>query len=123
MAKRYALECAPYGGTNSQYKRACRLVVVLSFASGVPSIVAARSAAGFTITGDTGVYSGVAPSAPRGVFSIQCLTASADAIGKVTSYNPVTGAFAFEIRTANTGAALDVATGDEVWLTFDLEGG
>lgn len=118
----YALSNAPYPGVNTPYKRGTLLPVVLSFASGVPSIVEARSASGFTIAGDTGVYTGTAPTGERGVFWIQMLTATADAIATVTSYDPVTGVFAFKV-SGDDGAALDVATGDEAWLFFMIEGG
>ena len=64
----YALANAPYPGVNTPYKRGVLLPVVLSFADGVPSVVAARSAPGFTIAGDTGVYTGTAPKAARGGF-------------------------------------------------------
>lgn len=118
----YALANAPYQSLNSAYKRATLLPVVLTFASGVPAIDVARSAAGFTIAGDTGEYTGTAPIGERGVFFIQMLTASADAIATVTSYDPVTGAFAFKV-SGDDGNALDVATGDEAWLLFHIEGG
>ncbi len=118
----YALTSAPYQGLNSTYKRATLLPVVLSFASGVPSIVAARSAPGFTIAGDTGAYTGTAPKGDRGVFWIQMLTATADAIATVTSYDPDAGTFAFKVA-GDDGNALDVATGDEAWLFFFVEGG
>lgn len=118
----YALSNAPYPGLNTPYRRGVLLPVVLTFASGVPSIDADRSASGFTIAGDTGAYTGTAPTGARGVFWIQPLTASADAIPTVTSYNPVTGAFAFKVA-GDDGNALDVATGDEIWLFFMIEGG
>ena len=122
MAKRYALDCAPYQGVNSAYQRGVILPVVLSFTDGVPAIVAARSAPGFTIAGDSGVYTGVAPAAARGVFWGQALMATPDdASVCVKSYVPSTGAFAFDVH--NAAGAVDVATGDEVWLFFMLEGG
>jgi hypothetical protein len=118
----YALPNAPYPGVNTPYQRGTLLPVVLSFASGVPSIVEARSASGFTIAGDTGVYTGTAPTGTRGVFWGQCLMATPDdATVCVKSYNPVTGAFAFDVH--NAAGAIDVATGDEVWLFFMVEGG
>jgi hypothetical protein len=118
----YALESAPYPGVNTNYKKGCLLPVVLTFADGVPAIDTARSASGFTIAGDTGVYTGTAPKAARGVFWGQCLMATPDdASVCVKSYVPTTGVFAFDVH--NAAAAVDVATGDEVWLFFCLEGG
>lgn len=118
----YALTNSPYPGVNTPYKRGCLLPVVLSFASGVPTIVTARSASGFTIAGDTGVYTGTAPKAARGVFWGQCLMATPDdATVCVDTYDPAAGTFSFEVH--NAAGAVDVATGDEVWLFFFLEGG
>jgi hypothetical protein len=118
----FALASATYPNVNSAYKRGAFLQVVLTFASGVPTIDEARSAPGFTIAGDTGAYTGTAPTAERGIFLIQPLTATADAIATVTSYVPSTGVFAFKVA-GDDGNALDVATGDEVFLLFLLEGG
>lgn len=118
----YALANAPYPGVNTPYKRGVLLPVVLSFVDGVPSVVAARSAPGFTIAGDTGVYTGTLPKAARGILQIQMLTATVGAFATVTTINPVAGTFSFKTWTA-TAAALDVATGDEVHLLFLLEGG
>jgi hypothetical protein len=118
----FALDSAPYHPVNTAYKRTCLLQVVLTFVDGVPSVNAARSAPGFTIAGDTGVYTGTAPKASRGVFWGQCLMATPDdASVCVKSYVPTTGAFAFDVH--NAAGAVDVATGDEVWLFFCLEGG
>ncbi len=122
MAKVYALQSGTYNNVNSAYKRGAVLQVVLTFVDGVPSVNAARSAPGFTIAGDTGVYTGVAPAAARGVFWGQCLMATPDdATVCVKSYVPSTGVFAFDVH--NAAGAVDVATGDEVWLLFLLEGG
>jgi hypothetical protein len=122
MAARYALDCAPYKGVNSAYKRPAVLQVVLTFVNGVPTIDTARSATGFTIAGDTGVYTGTAPCGDRGVFWGQCLAATPDDHSVcVKSYVPRTGAFAFDVH--NAAAAVDVATGNEVWLFFMIEGG
>jgi hypothetical protein len=118
----FALESAPYNQSNSTYKREVRLVVCLSFASGVPSIVTARSAPGFTIAGDTGVYTGTMPKASRGICQIQMLTATAGAFATMTTIVPTSGTFSFKTFTA-TATPLDVATGDEVHLYFILEGG
>jgi hypothetical protein len=118
----YAITSAPYPGVNTPYKRGVMLPVVLSFESGVPSVVAARSAAGFTIAGDSGVYTGTAPKGARGVFWGQCLMVTPDdATVCVKSYSPTTGAFAFDVH--NAAGAIDVATGDEVWLFFVIEAG
>ena len=117
-----ALSVAQYKSVNTPWKRATLLPVVLTFASGVPSIDASRSAGGFTIAGDTGVYSGTAPVGTRGVFWGQCLMATPDdASVCVDTYVPTTGAFSFEVH--NAAGAVDVATGDEVWLFFMIEGG
>jgi hypothetical protein len=118
----YALANAPYPGINTPYKRGVFLPVVLSFADGVPTVVSARSAPGFTIAGDSGVYTGTAPKAARGIFHGQCLMATPDdATVCVKSYSPTAGTFAFDVH--NSAGAVDVATGDEVWLFFMVEGG
>jgi len=118
----YALAHAPYPGVNTPYKRGTVLPVVLSFTSGVPTIVEARSASGFTIAGDSGVYTGTAPTGERGVFWGSCLMATPDLAAVIPkSYNPSTGAFAFDVH--GESGAIDVATGDEVWLFFMIEGG
>lgn len=118
----FALAAAPYSQHNTAYKRCCQLQVCLTFASGVPTIDTARSAPGFTIAGDTGVYTGTCPKAARGVFFIQLLTATAGAFATATTLVPISGTFSFKTFT-DTSTALDVATGDEVWLMFFLEGG
>jgi hypothetical protein len=118
----YALANAPYPGTNTPYKRGVLLPLVLSFADGVPTVVSARSGAGFTIAGDTGVYTGTAPKAARGVIQIQLLTATAAGFATVTAYSPTDGTFSFK-TFLHDGTALDVATGDEVFLLFFVEGG
>lgn len=118
----FALDSAPYNTFNGAYKRPCLLQVCLTFVGGVPTVNAARSAPGFTIAGDSGVYTGTAPKASRGVFWGQCLMATPDdASVCVKSYVPTTGVFAFDVH--NAAGAIDVATGDEVWLLFLLEGG
>jgi hypothetical protein len=118
----YALVNAPYPGVNSTYKHACLLPVVLTFASGVPTIDTARSASGFTIAGDTGVYTGTLPKAARGILQIQLLTATAAGFATVTTIAPTAGTFSFK-TFLHDGTALDVATGDEAHLLFILEGG
>lgn len=118
----FALASAPYSQHNTAYRRACHLQVCLTFTNGVPAIDTARSAAGFTIAGDTGVYTGTCPKASRGVFFIQMKTATAGAFATATTLVPTSGTFSFKTFT-DTSTALDVATGDEVWLMFYLEGG
>jgi hypothetical protein len=118
----FALDSGHYNQSNSAYKREVRLVVCLTFASGVPTIDADRSASGFTIAGDTGVYTGTMPKAARGILLTQLKTASVGAFATVTTIVPTSGTFSFKTWTA-TAAALDVATGDEVFLYFILEGG
>lgn len=118
----FALASANYHGVNNAYRRTCQLQVCLTFVNGVPTIDTARSAPGFTIAGDAGAYTGTAPKAARGVFFIQMVNATVGAFASVVSYAPTTGVFAFNTFTA-TNAALDVATGDEVWLLFHIEGG
>ncbi len=122
MAVTYALQQASYNQSNSAYKRECRLVVVVSFVDGVPSIVAAKSAPGFTITGDTGVYTGTMPRAARGIILTQLLTATAGGFATVTTVVPASGTFSIKTFSA-TATPLDVATGDELHLYFILEGG
>lgn len=118
----FALDSAHYNQSNSAYKREARLVVVLTFASGVPTIDTARSASGFTIAGDTGVYTGTMPKSSRGILLGQCQMATPDdATVCVKSFDPSAGTFAFDVH--NSAGAVDVATGDEVYLYFILEGG
>lgn len=118
----YALTNASYPGVNTAYKRGVMLQVVLSFVSGVPTVVSARSAPGFTVTGDTGVYTGTLPKAARGVLQIQMLTASAAGFATVTTVDPVAGTFSFK-TFLHDGTPLDVATGDEVHILYFAEGG
>lgn len=118
----FALASAPYHTLNGAYKRPCLLQVCLTFVAGVPSISVARSAPGFTIAGDAGLYTGTAPKGARGIFNIQMVNATIGSFASVVSYVPTTGVFAFNTFTA-TNAALDVATGDEAWLLFLIEGG
>jgi hypothetical protein len=118
----YALTNASYPGVNTAYKRGTLLQAVLSFASGVPTVVSARSAPGFTIAGDTGVYTGTLPKAARGVLMVQLLTATAGAFATVTTLDPAAGTFSFKTFT-DTTTAYDVATGDEVFLLYFAEGG
>jgi len=122
MATSYALQQASYNQSNSAYKRECRLTVCVTFVNGVPTIAAARSAPGFTITGDTGVYTGTMPKAARGILNIQLLTATAAGFATVTTIVPTSGTYSFK-TFLHDGTALDVATGDEVFLYFILEGG
>ena len=120
----YALANAPYQGVNTAYKRGVLLQVVLSIASGAPSIVEARSASGFTIAdGATGAYTGTAPTAERGVMFTQCFVpSSADSnVVTVTAYDPVTGAFTLQNHV--NAAPADAPDGSEIWLFFLLEGG
>lgn len=117
-----ALTSAPYRSMNQGYKQGTLLHCVLTFVSGVPTVNATRSDQGFTIAGDAGVYTGTAPTGARGVFWGQCLAATTDDFTVcVKSYTPTTGAFAFDVH--NAAGAVDVATGDEVWLFFSVEGG
>lgn len=120
----FALDSAPYPGANGAYKRACLLPVVVTLNFGVPSIVNARSAAGFTIAdGASGAYTGTAPKASRGVFWIQPKrTVDVDSCSvDVVSYVPTTGAFTLQVYVNDAPADLD--DGDELWLFFLLEGG
>jgi hypothetical protein len=120
----YALESAPYPGANGTYKKACLLPVVVAFAAGAPSIVTARSAAGFTIAdGATGAYTGTAPKAARGIIQCQVLapTGADSDVVTVTSYDPTTGVFALQAHV--NAAPADLADGSELWLLFLLEGG
>jgi hypothetical protein len=116
------LSAAPYSGVNTPYKRGSLQQVVLTFVNGVPTISTSKSAPGFTITGDAGVYTGTMPKCPKAILLIQPLTASVAAIATVTTIVPTSGTFSFKTFT-DAGAALDVATGDEVHLLFMLEGG
>lgn len=122
MAQAYALQSAPYNQSNASYKREARLVVCVSFASGVPTVVAARSAPGVTVAGDAGVYTGTMPKCARAILNIQLLTATAAGFATVTTLAPTAGTFSFK-TFLHDGTALDVATGDEVFLYFVLEGG
>ena len=70
----------------------------------------------------TFVYTGTAPIGLKGVFTGSCLMATPDAATVVPkSYNPKTGAFAFDVH--GESGAIDVATGDEIWLFFFVQGG
>lgn len=118
----YALSSASYRGVHTPWPRMTILPVVLEFTSGVPTIDTDRSAPGFTIDGDTGVYTGTAPIGLKGVFTGSCLMATPDAATVIPkSYNPKTGAFAFDVH--GESGAIDVATGDEIWLFFFVQGG
>lgn len=116
------LSCAPYSGVNTNYKRGSLLQVVLTFASGVPSINTSKSAPGFTISGDAGVYTGTMPKCPKAVLMIQPLTATRAVFATVTTLVPASGTFSFK-TFLHDGTAEDVATGDEVHLLFLMEGG
>jgi len=122
----YALPQAPYNQSNSNYKRECRLVVVVAFAAGAPSIVTARSASGFTIAdGATGAYTGTAPKASRGVLFTQVMcpdaaTPDTDVV-TVSAYNPQTGVFS--LRAHRNAAPADLPDTAELWMYFVLEGG
>lgn len=118
----YALANASYPGVNTAYKRGVALQAVLTFADGVPTLDTARSAPGFTIAGDTGVYTGTLPKASRGVLFVQLVTATAGGFSTVTTLVPTSGTFSFKTFSA-TSTPLDVATGDEVFLLYFAEGG
>lgn len=120
----YALTSAPMHGVNTDYKKACLLQVVVTFAAGAPSINVARSAGGFTIAdGATGAYTGTAPLAARGTIMTQVLVPSAadSNMVTITSYVPTTGVFAIQAH-ANAAPA-DIPDGGELFLWFLLEGG
>lgn len=116
------LSAAPYAGVNTPYKRGSLQQLVITHVNGVPTINTAKSAPGFTVTGDAGVYTGTLPKCPKAVAFIQMLTATVGAFATVTTINPTAGTFSYKTWTA-TAAALDVATGDEVHILFMLEGG
>jgi len=120
----FALASAPYHPFNGAYKRPCLLQVVLTIASGAPSIDTARSAPGFTIAdGATGAYTGTAPKGARGVFWTQCFVPSgADSnMVTVTAYSPTAGTFTLQNHV--NAAPADAPDGSEIWLFFLIEGG
>lgn len=119
----YALTSAPYHGLNTDYKKACLLQVVLTSNATTVSVNSARSAKGFTITtGANGALTGTAPRGARGVIQCQGFGVTADTIVvTVTSYNPLTGAFALQTHIDNVQAILPATA--EAWLLFYLEGG
>lgn len=124
MAAETPLTSGIYRGVNTAYKRGTLLQVVVTFAASAPSIVAARSAPGFTIVdGATGAYTGTAPKSPRGLIwtQVQRPATSNDATVDVVSYVPTTGAFTLQYHV--NGASADAADGSELWLFFFLEGG
>ena len=118
------LTSGTYPGVNTAYKRGVLLQVVVSFSSGAPSIVAARSAPGFTIAdGATGAYTGTAPKATRGVFWTQAFVPSGSDsnLATITAYSPTAGTFT--LQTHANAAPADIPDGSELWLFFLLEGG
>lgn len=124
MASTYALQSAPYNQSNAAYKREARLVLVLTFAAGAPSVSAARSAPGFTIVdGATGAYTGTCPKASRGIILSQVFVPSAadSNMLTITAFSPTAGTFSIQAH-ANAAPA-DIPDGGEVWLYFILEGG
>jgi|SRR6185436_11288839 len=120
----YAITNAPYPGVNTPYKRGVLLPVVLSIASGAPSIVTARSASGFTISdGATGAYTGTAPKGARGVAWAQCMVPSGADSNMVTftAYSPTAGTFTLQNHV--NAAPADAPDGSEIWLFFLIEAG
>lgn len=114
---------SPYHPTYTNYRRGAFAVVVLTFASGVPSIDTDRSAPGFTITGDTGVYTGTMPKTGRCALFVQPFSASNSMQAVVSALDPTAGTFGINVFDLATPSALDVATGDELHLLFAMEGG
>ncbi len=119
----YALSNAPYPGVNTPYQRGTLLPVVLTSNATTVSIDTARSASGFTITtGANGALTGTAPVGTRGVIMTQGFGVTADTIVlTVTSYDPVTGAFALQTHIDNVQAILPATA--QAWLLFMIEGG
>lgn len=120
----FALDSAPYQGANTAYKRGCLLQVVLTSNGSALAINAARSAPGFTVTtGANGAFTGTLPKCARAVAWASGLFATASNVG-VTNFSalsPTAGTFACQHH--NDGAETILASGDEIWLTFFLEGG
>lgn len=120
----FALGSAPYNQSNSAYKRETRLVVVLTSNGTTVSIATARSAPGFTVTtGANGAITGTMPKSARGVVFSQRVTAVAatEGVVDVSAFSPTAGTFA--LQNHNAAAETILASGDEIFLYFILEGG
>lgn len=118
------LDSAPYQGVNTAYKRGTILHAVISFASGAPSVVAARSAPGITIAdGATGAYTGTFPKCPKAVAWTQCLRAVDADSARVdfVSFSPTAGTFTLQAYVNDAPADIDDA--DELWIFILCEGG
>lgn len=120
----YALSHAPYPGVNTAYRRGTVLPVVIESNGSVLSIDADRSASGFTVTtGSNGAFSGTMPTGSRAVAWSQGLAATATSV-QVTDFvalDPIAGTFSCQHH--NDGAETILASGDEIWLFFMIEGG
>jgi hypothetical protein len=120
----YALESAPYPGVNTPYKKGVLLPVVLTSDGSALAIATARSSAGFTITtGANGAFSGTMPKGARATAWSQGKSATAASV-QVTDFvtlDPVAGTFSCQHH--NDGAETILASGDEIWLFFFVEGG
>lgn len=121
----HVLSVAPYAPGNSNLKRRTDLYVEVSYSSGVPSIVTANSANGFTITGSAGAYSGTCPVGPRGFLFAQQV--DPDPIGTfviVQAFDPKAGTFSYETHSGDLTDAAEAPGDDErTWLHFVVEGG
>jgi hypothetical protein len=120
----FALASASYHGVNNAYRKACLLQVVLTSDGTTVSVNTARSAPGFTITtGANGALTGTCPKASRGVAWSQGLSATASdvLVANFSALSPTAGTFALQVH--NDGSETILASGDELWLFFWLEGG
>ncbi len=120
----YALTSAPYQGLNSNYKRATLLPLVLTSNGSALAIDTARSASGFTVTtGANGAFSGTLPKGDRAVAWSQGRSATATSV-QVTDFVTLDAdAGTFSCQHHNDGAETILASGDEIWLFFFVEGG
>jgi hypothetical protein len=120
----YALSNAPYPGVNTPYMRGTLLPVVLTSNGSALAIDTAKSSSGFTVTtGANGAFSGTMPTGTRATAWSQGKTATAASV-QVTDFvtlDPVAGTFSCQHH--NDGAETILASGDEIWLFFMIEGG
>ncbi len=120
----HALTSAPYPGLNSPYKRATLLPLVLTSNGSALAINTAKSAPGFTVTtGANGAFTGTMPKGARAQAWASGLFATASNVGvtKFSALDATAGTFACQHH--NDGAETILASGDEIWLFFCVEGG
>lgn len=120
----FALASAPYHTLNTAYKRACLLQLVITSTGAALAVDTAKSAPGFTVTtGANGAFTGTMPRGARAVAWASGKFATASNVG-VTNFSALdANAGTFACQHHNDGAETILASGDEIWLTFLIEGG